>query len=172
MVNPLCPEPPLTKGSLPRLTWQDKWLLYRRSRSPGFRQLLEDLLDVEDGLYRFKPAGSLRGVPRDLSLMVFLDSTKNAVAIKEAFHRNIPTIALVNTVNDMSQVTYPVLARDFSPDFVHFFLDWIVKVANVAPGRAPQLRQELLAAEAQPSAAASRGRGSSRRRRSDDRNND
>lgn len=53
---------------------------------------------------RFKPAGSLHGVPRDLSLMVFLDSTKNAVAIKEAFHRNIPTIALVNTVNDMSQV--------------------------------------------------------------------
>jgi hypothetical protein len=28
------------------------------------------------------------------------------------------------------QVTYPVLARDFSPGFVHFFLDWIIKVAN------------------------------------------
>lgn len=28
------------------------------------------------------------------------------------------------------QVTYPVLARDFSPAFVHFFLDWILKVAN------------------------------------------
>jgi hypothetical protein len=27
-------------------------------------------------------------------------------------------------------VTYPVLARDFSPGFTHFFLDWIVKVAN------------------------------------------
>jgi hypothetical protein len=23
-----------------------------------------------------------------------------------------------------------VLARDFSPAFVHFFLDWIIKVAN------------------------------------------
>jgi hypothetical protein len=30
-------------------------------------------------------------------------------------------------------VTYPVLARDFSPNFIHFFLDWIVKVANAAP---------------------------------------
>jgi hypothetical protein len=36
--------------------------------------------------------------------MVFLDSTKNAVAIKEAFHKNIPTIAVVNTTSDISQV--------------------------------------------------------------------
>ena len=52
----------------------------------------------------FKPAGSLRGVPSQLQLMVFLDSTKNAVAIKEAYNRNIPTIAIVNTIKDMSQV--------------------------------------------------------------------
>jgi hypothetical protein len=30
-------------------------------------------------------------------------------------------------------VTYPVLARDSSPQFTHWFLDWIIKVANVAP---------------------------------------
>lgn len=52
----------------------------------------------------FTAAGSLKGVPADLQLMVFLDSTKNAVAIKEAYNRNIPTIAMVNTTKDMSQV--------------------------------------------------------------------
>ena len=31
-----------------------------------------------------------------------------------------------------------------SPAFVHFFLDWIVKVANAAPGEAVRQRQQLL----------------------------
>jgi hypothetical protein len=39
--------------------------------------------------FRFKPAGSLRGMPRKLSLMVFLDTTRNAVAIKEAYNRTL-----------------------------------------------------------------------------------
>jgi hypothetical protein len=38
--------------------------------------------------------------------------------------------ACVGDVAARVQVTYPVLARDFSPAFVHFFLDWIIKVAN------------------------------------------
>lgn len=144
MVNSLCPEPPLSSSPVPRLSWDDKWLLYKRSRRPGYRQLLEQLLQQEDALHRFKPAGSLRGMPRHLRLMVFLDTTRNTVAIKEAFNRNIPTISLVNTTKDLSLITYPVLARDFSPAFVHFFLDWIVKVANAAPGEAGRQRQQLL----------------------------
>lgn len=43
----------------------------------------------------------------------------------------------------MKYVTYPVLARDFHPGFVHFFLDWIVKVANAAPNRAPEIHDQL-----------------------------
>jgi hypothetical protein len=61
-------------------------------------------MENEDALHTLKPAGSLKGVPQDLSLMIFLDSTKNAVAIKEAYNRNIPTIAIVNTSQDMSHV--------------------------------------------------------------------
>jgi hypothetical protein len=45
-------------------------------------------------------------MPENLQLMVFLDSTKNAVAIKEAYNRNIPTIAIVNASNDMSHVSH------------------------------------------------------------------
>ena len=75
---------------------------------------------------------------RHLSLLVFLDSTRNGVGISEAASRNIPTIALVNSMKDLSKITYPVLARDFHPEFAHFFLDWIVKVANVAPQEVEQ----------------------------------
>eukprot|EP00879_Flechtneria_rotunda_P021562 GHRR01022725.1.p2 GENE.GHRR01022725.1~~GHRR01022725.1.p2 ORF type:complete len:107 (-),score=31.47 GHRR01022725.1:1622-1942(-) len=98
---------------------------------------------------RFKPAGSLRGTAKHLSLLVLLDSTKNAVAIKEAYNRNVPTIAVGNTLRDMSQVTYPVLARDFHPSFAHFFLDWIIKVANAAPGAAPGLCRHVVEGTAQ-----------------------
>jgi hypothetical protein len=31
-----------------------------------------------------------------------------------------------------------------SPNFTHFFLDWVVKVANAAPGDAVEQRQQLL----------------------------
>lgn len=36
--------------------------------------------------------------------MIFLDSTRNTVALKEAYNKNIPTIAIVNAAKDMSQV--------------------------------------------------------------------
>lgn len=62
-----------------------------------------------------------------------LDTTRNSIALREAAQRSIPTIALASGQVDMSAVTYPVLARDFSPEFVHFFLDMLIKVANVAP---------------------------------------
>jgi hypothetical protein len=52
MVNPLCPEPPLSSAPVPRLSWDDKWMLYKRSRKPGYRLLLEQLLEQEDALHK------------------------------------------------------------------------------------------------------------------------
>lgn len=78
--------------------------------------------------------------------MVFLDSTRNQVAIKEAYLRNTPTVAIVNSMNEMKYVTYPILARDFHPGFVHFFLDWVLKVANAAPMKAPEIKEQFMAA--------------------------
>lgn len=52
MVNPLCPSPPVASAPVPRLSWDDKWLLYRRTRKPGYRQLLEQLLAEEDKLHK------------------------------------------------------------------------------------------------------------------------
>lgn len=52
MVNPLCPEPPPATAPLPRLSWDDKWLLYKRTRRPGYRQLLEELVETEDKLHK------------------------------------------------------------------------------------------------------------------------
>ena len=73
----------------------------------------------------------LAGRGRDLRLLIVLDTTRNSIALQEAAQRSIPTIALASGQVDMSHVTYPVLARDFSPAFVHFFLDMLVRVANV-----------------------------------------
>jgi hypothetical protein len=36
------------------------------------------------------------------------------------------------------------LLRCCSPAFTHFFLDWVVKVANAAPGDAVKQREQLL----------------------------
>jgi hypothetical protein len=47
MVNPHCPETP----PLPRLSWADKWALYARANRPGYRGLLEDVLQAEQGMH-------------------------------------------------------------------------------------------------------------------------
>jgi hypothetical protein len=71
---------------------------------------------------RFKPAGSLKGTPQDLQLMIFLDSTRNAVALKEAYNKNIPTIAIVNSAKDMSQVC--AFTCRMAPDSLLFCQLW------------------------------------------------
>jgi ribosomal protein S2 len=75
----------------------------------------------------------LQGRGRDLRLLVVLDTTANEIALREAAQRGVPTVALASGQADLRTVTYPVFARDYSPAFVHFFLDALVKVANVAP---------------------------------------
>ncbi|KAF8065752.1 rpsB [Scenedesmus sp. PABB004] len=159
MVNPLCPAPPPSAAPLPRLSWADKWLLQARTRRPGYRRLLEELLHAEDKLHRFKPAGSLRGQPRSLRLVVFLDTTKNSVAVREAHARNIATVGLVNAARDVSLITYPVLARDSNAEFARFFLDWLLKVANAPPGAAPGALGALLREAGTGAAARRRGGG-------------
>jgi ribosomal protein S2 len=84
-----------------------------------------------------KPPRTLQGRARDLRLLVVLDTTRNEIALREASERGIPTVALASGQADMRTVTYPVFARDFSPAFVHFFLDALVKVANVVPEHLP-----------------------------------
>ncbi|KAI8463912.1 MAG: ribosomal protein S2, flavodoxin-like domain-containing protein [Monoraphidium minutum] len=147
MVNPHCPEP---RRAPPRLEWRDKWALYTRSDRPGFRGLLQDVLDAEHAQHTLKPPRTLSGRGRSLGLLVVLDTTRNAVALQEAAQRGVPTVALASGQVDMSSVTYPVLARDFSPAFVHFFLDNIVKLANV---KAPALGAAGGGAAAQAAAA-------------------
>jgi hypothetical protein len=135
MSNPhLAPEAAaLPAGPPPRLAWDDKWALFARSHRPGYRALLEEALRAEQAMHGLKPPGTMRGRGRDLRLLVVLDTTRNAAALSEAAQRGIPSIALASGQANMASVTYPVAARDFSPEFVHFFLDMLVRVANVPP---------------------------------------
>jgi len=48
MVNPHHPDP---SGPPPRLDWVDKWSLYKRTHLPGYRDLLERVLDAEQSVH-------------------------------------------------------------------------------------------------------------------------
>eukprot|EP00877_Chromochloris_zofingiensis_P002623 jgi/Chrzof1/12361/Cz06g31250.t1 len=131
MVNPHCPEPSPLDTAVPRLSWHDKWALYKRTNQPGYRDLLTQILAHEDKMRKLPAVGVMRGQAKKLQLLVFLDTTANTVAIQEAYQTGIPTIGLVNHTQDLGTITYPVLARDFHPNFVHFFLEWVLKVVNI-----------------------------------------
>jgi len=139
MVNPHCPMPSPTDAPLPRLSWEDKHALYARAGEPGMREQLSALLKAEDEMHQMRAPGMLRACFKRLRLLVVLDATHNALALREAAHRSIPTISLVAHNCDLAHVTYPVLGREFHPKFTHFFLDWLVKVANVRPANEREL---------------------------------
>lgn len=61
MVNPYHPEP---QGPPPRLDWKDKWALYARSHQPGYRDLLNTLLQAEQELHRWEGGVAGRGRKR------------------------------------------------------------------------------------------------------------
>lgn len=62
-----------------------------------------------------KPPGTLRGRPKRLRLLVALDATRNAIALREASQRNIPTVSLVAHNADMSRVGAPPPKTKTSP---------------------------------------------------------
>ena len=64
-------------------------------------------LQQEDSMHLSKPPGTLRGRPKRLRLLVALDATRNAIALREASQRNIPTVSLVAHNADMSRVGAP-----------------------------------------------------------------
>lgn len=58
---------------------------------------------------------------------------------------------------DLSHITYPIFARDYHPAFQHWFMDWLLRVANVKPedaAAATKARAAAAAAKAQAEAAA------------------
>jgi len=75
--------------------------------------------------------GAMRGRHAGIQLLVSLDATYNGAAVKEAAQCGIPTAGLVNHHRDLSYLTFPIFARDYHPRFQHFFLDWLLRVANV-----------------------------------------
>lgn len=58
----------------------------------------------------------------------------NAVQLlEEASQCGVLTASVVDTHSDLGLITYPIYANGAHPAFVHFLLDWIVKVANMPP---------------------------------------
>lgn len=77
------------------------------------------------------------------------------------------TASVVNAHTPMDRVTYPIYAGEGHPAFQHFLLDWLLKVANMAPppqrasaqqaGKAAGAAGVAAAAAAPPARAAGAG---------------
>ena len=74
--------------------------------------------------------------------LVVVDTRYESIAVAEANGLRIPVVGIMNSDCDLSQVSYPIVGNDASPDAVKFFLDQIVEayregtkgaVAPVAP---------------------------------------
>eukprot|EP00195_Chlamydomonas_chlamydogama_P013118 CAMPEP_0202904166 /NCGR_PEP_ID=MMETSP1392-20130828/28186_1 /ASSEMBLY_ACC=CAM_ASM_000868 /TAXON_ID=225041 /ORGANISM="Chlamydomonas chlamydogama, Strain SAG 11-48b" /LENGTH=271 /DNA_ID=CAMNT_0049591675 /DNA_START=443 /DNA_END=1258 /DNA_ORIENTATION=+ len=136
MVNPYCPVLDVMDQPKPALQPIDKWRLWSKRNSPQYRDAYNTLRAVvhsETHTARLPLPRSLQGDYQKLRLIIALDLTHDQEAVQEAYERNVMTISLVNAHSDLSRITYPVYAGEFHLGFQHFFLDWIVKVANLPP---------------------------------------
>eukprot|EP00798_Chlamydomonas_sp_ICE-L_P011284 gene11284-18916_t len=130
-VNVHCPEPDVLSKQKPSLGTLDKWRLLNQSRGDQAKEILREVVAAETDSARLPIPMSLQGKHSKLRLIIALDLTHDYEAIQEAFERHVMTVSVVNAHSDLSRITYPVYAGEFHVKFQHFFLDWIVKVANV-----------------------------------------
>ncbi len=82
--------------------------------------------------------GGLRGLEGTPKLLVVVDPRHEQTATVEAQLMNIPTVALLNSDCDASQVTYPIAANDASRNTIELVLEEIaiafeVGTASAAP---------------------------------------
>lgn len=67
--------------------------------------------------------GGIATITRPVDLMVIVDPRHDSIALEEAKDRKIPTIAIMSSDCDISQVTYPILVNDALQSSVTLVLD-------------------------------------------------
>lgn len=80
------------------------------------------LIDAEIGkMQRF--FGGLVGMTKIPDAVLVVDSKEESIAIKEAAHVHIPSIALMNTDTNKLGVTYPIVGNDASRSSITHFIE-------------------------------------------------
>ncbi|PNH11488.1 hypothetical protein TSOC_001679 [Tetrabaena socialis] len=136
------PAPRLDKASVQQLLGGMKGVGLRPSRRlrAQHQAALSGVMAARSAEARLLLPGSLPGRPGqrgELALVVCLDLSYGGEAVREAYERNVPSVSLLNGHSDASHVTYPVYAAEAHAGFQHFFLGWLLRVANVQPAKGP-----------------------------------
>jgi small subunit ribosomal protein S2 len=86
----------------------------------------KERLMLERELNRLKADfGGIASLEQIPAALIVVDSRAEIIAVTEAIKVRVPVIALCNTDNDLTKVTYPVLANDGARDNVKYFLDTV-----------------------------------------------
>ena len=83
--------------------------------------------DIEKLRRKFSGLVHLEGMP---SALFVIDPKKEEIAVKEAFEKNIPVIAIASSDCNIDEIDYPIVANDSSKDSIKFFIDQIVGAYN------------------------------------------
>lgn len=143
--NPHCGRPPVTSKPSPSLPAADRqWLVSKlaertstaeqRDQRRSHKELLRNVVQAEIESARLRLPNAATGrLSSSLALVLVLDLSYGAEAVREAAGRNIMTASLLNAHSDLSDIHYPIYASEFHPRFQHFFLEWLLRVANLPP---------------------------------------
>lgn len=71
--------------------------------------------------------GGIRSLEKPADLMVIIDPRHDKLAVAEAIEKNIPTIGIMSSDNDIKQVTYPVVVNDTLTASVALVLDELIE---------------------------------------------
>lgn len=84
----------------------------------------KERLMLERELNRLKADfGGIASLEQLPAALVVIDARAEDIAVTEAKKLRIPVIALCNTDNDLTKITFPVVANDGARESVKFFLD-------------------------------------------------
>ena len=70
--------------------------------------------------------GGIRAIEKHPDMMVIVDPRHDKLAVAEAKEKNIPTIGIMSSDNDIKQVTYPIIVNDTLKASLSLVLDELV----------------------------------------------
>lgn len=79
--------------------------------------------ELEKLTYNF---GGIRSLEKQPDLMLIVDPRHDKLAVNEAREKNIPTIGIMSSDNDVKSVTYPVIVNDTLTASVTLVLDELI----------------------------------------------
>ena len=123
-------------------------------KSEGMHYTKKEFVVMQKAIDRLtKNVGRIANMSWPIGAVVLVDVKKEATALREAVHMDIPVVGLVDTNSDPSLVDYVIPCNDDAPKSINLILDYLAQAAEKGKQKAEKKSEEKKAKQEEAKAA-------------------